>query len=265
MCSESGSSACWRHNVRLRREHVEQVRARLENAGVERSFLLCATPRSGSNMLADLLAGTGLVGRAGERFNHSELPTWAGRRRGDYLAFCAEDAAGTGVFGLKLHWDQVERFLSLLRSFRGAPEGDAELIAAVFPDPRYVHLRREDAVAQGVSWWKARTSGAWKGGHEAPREPVFDFDGIDERVRRVQEHDRAWEHWFDVNGLETLEVAYERLVADPARAVERTLAFLGVEAPDSLVVSPGTKRQFDEVNEAWIRRYREMSDSTTSR
>jgi LPS sulfotransferase NodH len=251
--------------LRLRAEPIESARRRLEQAGIERSFFLCATPRSGSNLLADLLAGTGLVGHAGERFNHSELPTWAPRRPGEYLAFCAGDAKDTGVFGLKLHWDQLERFLALLRSFRDAPEHDGDLIDAVFPSPRYVHLRREDSVAQGVSWWKARTSGAWRGGREAPREPVFDFDGIDERVKRAQEHDREWSRWFDANGIEPLELNYEALVGDPARVVEGTLRFLGVDVPETLVLTPGTKRQFDEVNEEWIRRYRELSDSTTSR
>ena len=250
---------------RLRAERVESARARLEHAGIERSFFLCATPRSGSNMLAGLLSGTGLVGHAGERFNHSEFPSWAGRRPVDYLAHCAEDAKGTGVFGLKLHRDQLERFLGLLRSLRGAPENDADLVAAIFPTPHYVHLRREDSVAQGVSWWKARTSGAWRGGREAPREPVFDFDGIDERVKRVQEHDREWGAWFDANGIDRLQLTYEQLVADPARAVEGTLRFLGIAVPETLVVAPGTKRQFDEVNEEWIRRYREMSSSITAR
>lgn len=238
---------------------VGQARDAMERAGIERSFLVCATPRSGSNMLARMLADTGLVGLAGERFNHSELPGWARRRPVRYLEECAADARGTGVFGLKLHWDQVERFLALLRSLRGSPPGDREVIEAVVPQPRYVHLRREDPVAQGVSWWKARTSGAWIGGRGAPREPVFDFDGIDERVQRVQEHDLEWSRWFDTNGIDALELTYERLVADPAAVVGRTFEHLGVDAPVGLVVEPRTARQADEVNEDWIRRYREHS------
>ena len=233
------------------------MRERIERSGVERSFLVCATPRSGSNLLADMLAGTGLVGQAGERFNHSELPTWAHRRPGDYLVHCAEDENGTGVFGLKLHWDQLDRFLGLLRSLRAAGGQDGELIAAVFPEPRYVHLRREDAVAQGVSWWKARTSGAWRGGREPRSEPVFDFDGIDERVERVQEHDREWARWLGENGIDALELTYERFVDDPGAAVRSTLAFLGVDVPADLHVEPRTERQSDAVNDEWIRRYRE--------
>lgn len=247
--------------MRLRRGRVTEARAELERVGVERSFLICATPRSGSNMLARMLSDTDLVGLAGERFNHSELPGWAHRRPVRYLEACAADARGTGVFGLKLHWDQVERFLAFLHSLRGAPAGDRELVEAVFPQPRYVHLRREDPVAQGVSWWKARTSGAWIGGREAPREPAFDFDGIDERVQRVQEHDAEWGRWFDANGLEPLELTYEQLVADPAAVVGRTLEFLGLDLPVGLVVEARTERQADEVNEDWIRRYRELSAS----
>jgi trehalose 2-sulfotransferase len=210
-------------------------------------------------MLTHLLAESGLVGLAGERFNHSEFPDWARRRPGDYLVHCAVDANGTAVFGIKLHRDQLERFLGTLRSLRGSDGSDGELVAAVFPEPRYVHLRREDAVAQGVSWWKARTSGSWRGGREPRSEPVFDFDGIDERVRRVREHDREWAGWMAANGISALELTYEQVVADPVARVRETLSFLDLAVPDDLRVDPRTERQSDEVNEEWIRRYVELS------
>ena len=103
------------------------------------------------------------------------------------------------------------------------------------------------------------------GGREPPGEPVFDFDGIDERVRRVQEHDREWSRWLVANGIEPLELTYEQLVADPAGVVRRTLAFIGLAAPADLRVEPRTERQSDEVNEDWIGRYREASSSITAR
>jgi LPS sulfotransferase NodH len=212
-------------------------------------------------MLAYLLGETRLVGVAGERFHRDELPASSSRRPGKYLERCAADARGTGSFGLKLHWDQLEPFLGLLRGLRGAPGGDAELIAAVFPQPHYVRLRRADAVAQAVSWWKARTSGAWLGGREATREPVFDFEGIDERVRRTREQDAAWDGWLAANGVEALQLTYEQVAADPAGCARRTLRFLGVEVPDDLAVTPQTLRQSDGVNEDWIRRYRETSSA----
>jgi LPS sulfotransferase NodH len=244
---------------RLRGEDVGSVRRRLGRAGVDRSFVICTTPRSGSNMLGRLLAGTGLVGLAGERFNRYEVPDLADRRPGDYLVACAQDARGTAVFGLKLHWDQLPRFFGLIRRLRGTSGlSERELIEAVLPGPRFVWLRRDDSVAQGVSWWKAEKSGAWIGGRPAVGAATFDFEGIDELVRRVEKENEAWGHWFAANGLDPLVVIYEELAAQPAAAGRRVLEFLGIAIPDGLTIEPRTKPQSDDLNADWIRRYRSM-------
>jgi LPS sulfotransferase NodH len=244
---------------RLRGEDVESVRRRLGRAGVDRAFLVCTTPRSGSNMLGRLLAGTGLVGLAGERFNRYEVPEWAEWRPGDYLVTCAGDARGTGVFGLKLHWDQLPRFFGLLRRLRGTGGlSERGLIEAVLPGPRFVWLRRDDPVAQGVSWWKAEQSGAWIGGKPAVAEATFDFEGIDELVRRVEQENEGWRQWFAANELDPLVVVYEELAAQPAAAGRRVLEFLGTAIPDGLTIEPRTKPQSDDLSADWIRRYRSM-------
>ncbi len=244
----------------VRRERATDVHGRIEGGGVGRSFFLCATPRSGSNLLARLLAGTQLVGLAGERFNHHELPGWAHARPGAYLVECAKDARGTSVLGLKLHWDQVEPFLGLLRRLRGVGGlSDRELVERVFPEPTFVWLRREDEVAQGVSWWKAKTSGAWLGGRAGRREPWFDFDEIDTRIRRVREHNDAWARWFSSNSLDPLSITYEEVAAEPVPAVGRVLLHLGLDAPADLAIEPRTQRQADDVNREWIDRYLELA------
>src|SRR6185503_16236179 len=69
-------------------------------------------------------------------------------------------AAGTdaaGCFGADVRWPELDRLLGALRS--GAPGGagaEHELLGAFLPGLRYVHLTREDKVAQAVAWWRAR-------------------------------------------------------------------------------------------------------------
>ena len=249
--------------------HVSTLRRRIEDAGVERTFFICSTPRTGSMMLADLLADTGLAGRAdeffGEPFRQQVVP---GLTRGgfdDYLVGCTAKTQ-RGTFGVKLHWDQVEVFLHLLRLRRGlGGMSDAHVIEAVFPSPRYVFLTREDTVAQAVSWWKAIGSGKWVDEDSRVAEPEFDADGIAGRVRRIGQHNDAWRGWFEANGVEPLRVTYEELAADPAAGARRVLEFVGVDVPADIHVEPRTERQSDSVNEEWIRRYRSGSqaDSTT--
>ena len=215
-------------------------------------------------MLGNLLADTGLVGRAGEYFGEvfrrDVVPGLTRHGFDDYLAGCTAHARGTGTLGIKLHWDQVEVFLHLLRLRRGLRGlTDGQVIEAVFPVSSYIWITREDTVAQGVSWWKAITSGKWTDGRPVTGEPAFDADGISARVRRIDEQTDAWRRWFEANGIEPLSLTYEELAADPTATVRRVLDLLGVEVPQGFAVAHVTERQADAVNEDWIRRYRELT------
>ena len=219
-------------------------------------------------MLGDLLADTGLVGRAdeyfGEAFRQEIVPGLSRRGFDHYLVECTRHARGTGVLGIKLHWDQVEVFLYLLRLRRGLGGlTDREVIEAVFPAPSLVWMTREDTLAQAVSWWKAITTGKWTDGQPVAGEPRFDFDGIAARVRRIEEHTEWWRRWFEANGVEPLHLTYEELAADPTAAARRVLGLLGVAVPHDFAVAPGTEKQADAVNEDWVRRYREGSSAAS--
>ncbi len=243
--------------------HVSTLRGRIEAAGVRRTFFVCSTPRTGSTMLCELLAGTGLVGRAdeyfGEDFRREVVPGLTRRGFDDYLVGLAAHSRGTGTLGIKLHWDQVEVFLHLLRLRRGLRgASDREVLEAVFPGPSFVWMRRGDRVGQAVSWWKAMTTGKWIDGRPVAGEPRFDVDGIATRVRRIEQHDEAWRRWFEANGVEPLQLVYEELAADPTAAVRAVLGAAGVPTPPDLAVAHVTERQADAVNEDWIRRYREL-------
>jgi LPS sulfotransferase NodH len=246
--------------------HVSKLRGRIESEGIERSFFICSTPRTGSTMLGNLLGETGLVGRAGEYFGEpfrrEVVPGLTRRGFDDYLVGCTRHARGTGALGIKLQSDQVEVFLHLLRLRRGLGGAtDAEAIAAVLPDPRYLFVTREDTLAQAVSWWRAMTSGKWVDGRPVTGDAVFDADGIATRVKRIGEQNEAWRRWFAANDLEPLPVTYEQLAGDPAGEVRRALAFLDVDAPADLAVEHVTDRQADALNDDWIRRYRESAQS----
>jgi LPS sulfotransferase NodH len=256
-----------RYAIRLglaRAESIPDLRHRIEGAGIGSSLFVCATPRTGSNLLDGLLAGTGLVGEPaedfGELFETQVLPAVGRAGFGDYVVRCVDRAGETGVFSTKLHLDQRDLFLHLLSLLRGAHGfSDGRLIAAVFPEPRFVWLRREDVVAQGVSWWRAKGSGVWIHGESVTREETFDVAGIDTAVRRAREHAEDWRRWFVANGIEPLEVVYEQLVADPTGIVRAVLSLVGIDVPRDLVLTARTRRQADAVSEKWIRRYRELA------
>ena len=245
-------------------ERTQDVRRRLEAAGVRTSLFVCATPRTGSNLLDGLLASTQLIGEPAEDFGavfETEVLPFAGRTGlGDHLVRCAQRAGDTGVYSVKLHLHQHGLFLHLLRLLRGAHGlSDVDLIRTVFPQPRFVWLKRDDTVAQAVSWWRASESGSWIDSDVPRREPVFDFARIDAYVTRIRVDDEAWRTWFAANGIEPLVVTYEELVANPDRSVREILSLAAVDVPAGLVVTPRITKQSNAVSAAWIERYRSLA------
>jgi len=166
----------------------------------DRSYIVCATPRSGSTLVCHALGETGVAGRPeeyfealrhsgrprrpeeyfvgvedptirdhlGERAVGSELqprsPLWSRAAYDRYLEWAFE--AGTtpnGVFGAKLMWGYFGDFVSLLRNvpaYRDVPL--AELLPTVFPDLTFVRVVRANKVRQAVSLWKAVQTATWR-------------------------------------------------------------------------------------------------------
>jgi LPS sulfotransferase NodH len=49
------------------------------------------------------------------------------------------------------------------------------------------------------------------------------------------------------------------MVADMAGATNAVVQFLGLDLPTGHVITAGTRRQADEINELWARRYRSLT------
>ena len=166
----------------------------------ERSYIVCATPRSGSTLVCHALAETGVAGRPEEYFEalrHSgrprrpeeyflgvedqsirdhlgergigsdpppRSPLWSRAAYDRYLEWAFE--AGTtpnGVFGAKLMWGYFGDFVSLVRNipaYRDVPL--AELLSDVFPELTFVRIVRANKVRQAVSLWKAVQTATWR-------------------------------------------------------------------------------------------------------
>ena len=208
-----------------------------------RSCFICATPRCGSWFLSGLLASTGLAGRPHEWFwrdTRSGLErAWDVRSEEAYIELVL--AAGTtpnGVFGAKVMWGMLPDL-------------------SPFPDPRFVWLRRRDRVAQAVSFAKAVQTGHWHSWDPEPHaQPSYRFEELDALRREIDELERGWERWFERQGLEPLELAYEEVVASPESETLRVLDFLSVELPSEVSIKPLTLPGSDGVDGEWQARYR---------
>jgi len=239
------------------------------------AYLLCGTPRTGSTLLCGLLRSTDLAGRPESYFRLPDEQAWADRWQlprngagafdyGDYVrAAVAAGSSPNGVFGARVMWGTMEQIVTKLSivhpDFAGA---DLELLTRAFGRIRFVHLRRDDTVAQAVSWTRAEQTHFWQdgetvlpGGHE----PRFDFQQIHALVQTIDEHNVGWRTGFAMFEVQPYLVRYEDLAADPAGVTRGVFDFLGLHLSADPVLAPGTRRQGDRINHDWIAQYRAMA------
>jgi len=262
---------------------------RRSGTNIRRSYLICAAPRTGSNLLANALRDSRLGGWPLEYFNVQSMNDdnmlkqlgllWepGTRNRAVDLPDLSSRLqlirrAGTlhGIFGATLHWSDMDNLLDAISEntcrdtprIGHAPDG----LRSYFPDLVYIRLRRENRVAQAISHYIAIQTNAWSiprdGMSNAAREGVdveFDFAAIKKLVDHAEEAETHWREFLAGSEDLTLSVTYEELAADFSATVSKVLAFIGTPLPPGAVPPPAFVRQADARSVEWELRYRELA------
>ena len=251
------------------------------------TYLILATPRSGSTLLGQGLQATGLAGEPREFFGH-KMAHWMERWRTPTLPAYAARLIRTrstpnGVFGAKLLYRQLLHLESIARQdpeLAGLPLAD--ILSRLFPNLHLIWNTREDKVRQAISWFKARQTGvwgqaqgaatgklgaAWRKGDEPLQsgELAFDFDAIAALVRQAEEEDAAIARFCADSGIEPYEVNYESFAPRYEETVLDVLRWMGIEPPPGLSFpNPRTVKLADDRTEEWAARFGEMQTAATA-
>jgi LPS sulfotransferase NodH len=293
--------------------------SRLKQAGVaggtvtpHLSYLICATPRSGSTLLSQALRDTGIAGCPEEHFEvlletgqprqprdyfqrSNDPEVWAllddpefqdvlGEYGGRYAEHPArrdpswrppdferllEEALrkGTtenGVFGTKIMWAYFRDFVRLARRTPGLEDvRPCEVPSSVLPNlQRFVWIHRKDTTRQAISLWKALQTQEWRRDSEQDAGGQglrFSFAAVNHLKLRIDEHNAAWQGYFERCAIEPLSIVYEEFVEDFEEKVLGLLNDLGIDIPEGFAIAgPKMKRQADELSEEWVRLYNEQ-------
>ncbi len=183
------------------------------------NYIICATPRSGSNLLCEVLSSLGFAGQPGE---HLWNPPGADQEPLAARWPCVLQAGtgGNGVFGLKLMGYQADRLERELPDVVGMPGTSVGLVlAATLADPKYVYLTRRDRLRQAISLVRAVQTSRWRSMDSAACAAQYDAHAISREVGFLDQHEDTWEQFFDRNRVIPDRLTYEEFMGDPQRIV----------------------------------------------
>lgn len=231
------------------------------------SYIVCATPRSGSGLLCDTLWRTGLAGKPDEYFLPENVVKnsmiWQVSTLYEYFYKVIEKGTTpNGIFGSKIMWDHVNYFrIQVFRKdHRLIQRRTSDLLDSLFPNLHYIWIKRRDKVRQAVSFYKSLKTGIYNWREDNSPQyieiPQFNFKAIDGLINKIRRHDTSWQNYFEKLRISPLIVTYEdHLEFGYEEVIKRILNYLGVKIPDGLTIKSEYRKQSDKLSEKFVYLY----------
>jgi len=242
------------------------------------SYIICGTPRSGSTLMCEMLAATGVAGRPNSYYRQQSIACWAdiwgvshpnGTDDLDFekaylAAMLREGTNGTGIFGLRLMWSSVADASRRLNRIYGGQAAVTARFEQAFGKPFYIHLSREDKVAQAISRLRAEQSGLWHlaadgsvfEGTDTLQPTAYDHDRIAAFYTELKDNEAAWEDFFTTHNIEPLRLTYDTVTAAPQAALAKILSALGRDPEIAKTIQVGTSKMANSTSQEWAERFR---------
>jgi len=262
------------------------------------SYLILATPRSGSYLCCESLINTGLAGYPTEYFGplqiKSILKLLQTSDSSEWIAWILrQGTTPNGVFGGKLIWQFHEDLIDRLRTIEGYEKlSTSEVLSNAFPNLRYLWTTRRDKVRQAISYWKALQTNAWfvyndsanlpKADNEeqtmsnlrmswrnpasdpifnrkATDNPVFNYKAIERLCIGIEQDEVEIEQYCARLGIQPFKVVYEDFVDAYEETALQMLDYLQIPHSKDLVFGERKMQKLaNEQSEEWLQRYYEL-------
>jgi trehalose 2-sulfotransferase len=256
-----------------------------------RSYLVCASQRSGSTLLVESLRYTGIAGEPEEYFQYLPSTSRAPQPRQWFAGvddplilkllaplepgtpttetsdewrtrIRSHGRTGNGVWGGKLMWNQTPLVTEHAAGLTG--RSGTGLRSALFDvlgeEPLFIKVNREDVVPQAVSFWRAVQTQVWRG--KAPQAlddaAEYNADGIAHLVTILRNQEKGWREWFAEEDISPIEVTYRELARETTKVVAGILIELGLDPASA--PPPVLERQANSRSNEWVQRYREDAE-----
>lgn len=222
-------------------------------------YLICSTPRSGSTLLGDYLARTGLAGSPLEYLNDVYIATYresVGLRATTFRHYIDDlerrRSSSNHVFGMKAH------FAQMIEAFKKVDIQVMNSFLEMFD--RFIIIERRDKIAQAVSWFRALKTGIWSSKHAELSEvkevlPDFDPVAITKSLSGLITGENNWKKTLAERGKTWHTVYYEDLARSPGTVLEEVFRALSITERPAVWPEPSLSQQGSEFNRVCQARY----------
>ena len=223
-------------------------------------YVICTTPRSGSNLLCSLLESSGVMGHPREFLNLDSVVLPFAQRNNlidsesriyldTYLDHVVKKfSSKNNIFGMKLLFDQFEPYMEL------------NAIRKFIPQFKFIWLLRKDVLSQAISQHIARETNEWTSFNEQnnqekenkSRREFVDYDEskIGSFLEKLAKDNLNWIEFFSVNQLDYLPVTYEDLLQNTNQVCHNICNFCGVKTDYQFFLQQASfKKQGNKINE----------------
>jgi LPS sulfotransferase NodH len=218
-------------------------------AVTRRGYAICTQPRSGSNLFCQYLSSTDRLGYPLEYFNGTArralgIPDYRDDPHWQIEFILGRAATRNGIYAVKLFAHQHDIVSPTIRWTQ------------CLPGLKFVYHERRDLLGQALSWVRSTQTNQYRSTMLVRGEPFYDGAAIRERLMMIARERARWEAFFARTGIVPLRTAYEDLVADPGREVDRVAALLSL--PEPVAIDPARVDlavQRDALTEEWRTRF----------
>jgi LPS sulfotransferase NodH len=210
-------------------ERPPQDGPKIDPVAAEGPLFLCFTNRCGSTWIGALLAEVGVFpsrtdGKKNFEFFNSDSIISISREENlgsmrDYISHLNRHYQGeVGCFATKISVDQLAWITR------------AGLVRDLMPRPRFLFARRRNTLAQAISFSIALQTHQWTSNHDRNKaDPELRPGEILNLHRMILTANAHFKAYFQVHGIEPLEIVYEDVVGKETEMLTRVGKLLGTE------------------------------------
>ncbi|NET45682.1 Stf0 family sulfotransferase [Okeania sp. SIO2B3] len=236
----------------------------------KKTYVICTTARSGSNLLCDLLMSSKMMGSPKEILNVDSMLRPFCEKNGlfednyrvsmnTYLELVIEQfSSKNNVFGMKVLFDQLQPFLKL------------KAVKQLLEQSKFIWLVRRDIVAQAVSMYIAKVTNEWTSMNEKQNQEKeiknrrdnvqYNREKINFFMEYLTQQNLKLLDFFAINQIDYLQVYYEDILVNPNHICQDICKFCDVQVEHEFSIdSVSFRKQGNELNERLVKTFREES------